>query len=221
MNEIMNFNDSKRIYPQVNASTHTFYLYEVGDPEDYIEWYEAMRKAGPHDTIYIHINSIGGRMSTAQQMLRCMNECQGTIIASVEGECASAATLIFLAADGWEVSPHSIFMFHNYSGGVFGKGGEMYDRIEFEKKWAEALMREAYTDFLTEEEMTEMFLGKDQYFTSDEVMEKLNHRLDKREKEKYKLEIAATPLEVFEEELKALKEDIAYKKKLEKQSNEK
>jgi hypothetical protein len=40
----------------------------------------------------------------------------------------SAATMIFLCADTYEVSEHSMFMFHNYSSATFGKGGEMFDK---------------------------------------------------------------------------------------------
>ena len=92
---------------------------------------------------------------------------------SVEGECASAATMIFLCGDSFEVSEHSMFMFHNYSSGVFGKGGEMFDQLKHERKWSERLLREIYEDFLTETEIVSILDNKDIWMSGDEIIERL------------------------------------------------
>jgi ATP-dependent protease ClpP protease subunit len=73
-----------------------------------------------------------------------------------------------------EVTPHSLFMFHNYSAGTFGKGGEMYDQLSFERAWSEKFMREVYADFLTEDEIQSMMHNKDIWMDSEEVVKRLN-----------------------------------------------
>jgi len=107
-------------------------------------------------------------------MIRSIQETEASVICSVEGACMSAATMIFLQGSSYEVSDHSMFMFHNYSGGTIGKGGEMYDNIIHEKKWSEKLLREIYEDFLTEVEIESILNNKDIWMDSDEVIARLN-----------------------------------------------
>jgi hypothetical protein len=85
----------------------------------------------------------------------------------------SAATMIFLSADQFEVSEHSMFMFHNYSGGVMGKGGEMLDQLQHERIWSEKLLRNIYQDFLNEEEIGSMLNNRDLWMDGEEVVKRL------------------------------------------------
>ena len=82
------------------ANVHEFYLVgEIQSSESYIDWYDTIRHAESTDVIKIYINSIGGDLFTAIQMLRALTESKATVICSVEGACMSAATLIFLCCD--------------------------------------------------------------------------------------------------------------------------
>ncbi len=71
-------------------------------------------------------------------------------------------------------------MFHNYSAGVFGKGGEMYDQVQFERAWSERFLTEVYKDFLTTEEIQAMLHNKDIWMTSEQVLERINTLLESR-----------------------------------------
>ncbi len=148
-------------------------------PEDYIEWFDHIRNAAPTDVIVLHINCFGGDLYTAIQFIRVMNECEGTIVASIEGACMSAATMIFLQADEVEISKHSAFMFHNYSGGTIGKGGEMIDQLTYERSWSENLLKDVYADFLTQKEIESMLNGKDLWMNSDEVLHRMQLKVKK------------------------------------------
>jgi ATP-dependent protease ClpP protease subunit len=79
-------------------------------------------------------------------------------------------------SDGFEISPHSMFMFHNYSGGVGGKGGEMIDQIKHERKWSEKLLVDIYKNFLKEDEINAILNNKDIWMTGEEVVGRLNKR---------------------------------------------
>lgn len=165
-----------------------FYLSgTIGRPEEYIEWFDIIRNANEGDLIRIHINSPGGDLFTAIQFMRVLSDCRGTILTSVEGQCMSAATLIFLFSDMYEVSEHSAFMFHNYSGGSIGKGGEMYEQVLYEKIWSEKLMYDVYGDFLTDKEIAEMMDNKDIWMDGDEVAKRIEKRAKKTEKKMKKL----------------------------------
>lgn len=151
----------------------------IGPPEEYIDWFESIRNANENETIILHINSTGGDLFTAVQFIRVMQECKGYIIASVEGACMSAATMIFLQAHEFMISNFSSFMFHNYSGGTVGKGGEMADQIIFEKEWSENMMKDIYKDFLNEKEIDLMLNGKDLWMSGTEVADRLQAKAKK------------------------------------------
>lgn len=176
---------SKDSFPNRPLSQmHTYYLSgEVKAAEEYIDWFDQIRSAGPNDVIKIHINSPGGDLYTAIQFLRVVGDCEGTVITSVEGACMSAATLIFMNADAYEVSPHSVFMFHNYSTGMYGKGGELYDSIMHERKWSEKLLRDVYKDFLSEDEIQAILDNKDIWMDGEEVAERINVKVAAAQKE--------------------------------------
>lgn len=135
-----------------------------------------IRSSRHTDVIKLHINCPGGNLFTTIQILQAMAECEGHIIASVEGACMSAATLIFLCADEFMITNHSMFLFHNYSGGRFGKGGEMYHGVIHERKWSEVLMRDLYGDFLTDDEISELINDKDIWMDAAQVLDRLEKR---------------------------------------------
>ena len=177
----LNFNNS---FTKTTARQYEFYLSgEIVEATEYVEWFDTIRSAQASDTVTIYINSCGGDLYTAIQFLRVLAETEAEVICSVEGACMSAATMIFLSADTFQVTPHSLFMFHNYSAGVFGKGGEMYDQLQFERAWSEEFLSEVYNNFLTEAEVKEMLHNKDIWMTSAQVVERLSKLLKAREAE--------------------------------------
>jgi ATP-dependent protease ClpP protease subunit len=180
---------SNEFFTKNTGNQYEFYLSgEIQSPENYIAWFDVIRNSREMDTIKIYINSSGGDLYTALQFLRVMGECEGHLITSVEGSCMSAATMIFLSGHEYQVTPHSLFMFHNYSGGVFGKGGEQYDQIQYERSWSEKFMNEVYKDFLTTEEIQSMLNNKDIWMTSEQVLERIEKVMKKLHEEQQALE---------------------------------
>jgi len=170
----------KQFFTKNTGSIYEFYLSgEIDDASEYTEWFDTIRNARVADTVKIYINSCGGDLYTALQFLRVLGETNAHVVTSVEGACMSAATMIFLHGDEFEVTPHSLFMFHNYSAGVFGKGGEMFDQLQFERAWSENFLREVYHDFLTPDEIQSMLHNKDIWMTSEQVMARIDLLLAK------------------------------------------
>jgi|TARA_B110000967_G_C18762252_1_gene498496 ATP-dependent protease ClpP protease subunit len=176
-------NQNSRIISKNAVNIHEFYLSgDIESSEDYIDWFDIIRSASPNDILKFYINSSGGDLFTAIQFLRVLSDTDATISVSVEGACMSAATLIFLCGHQFEVSPHSMFMFHNYSSGVMGKGGEMYDRLSHEKEWSEKLLRDVYVDFLTEKEITSILDNKDIWMDGEQCVKRLQKKVKAMEK---------------------------------------
>ena len=166
------------VFARPTGSVFDFYLNgHIEGPEKYVEWNHIIRTAGETDIIYLHINCYGGDVMTAIQLMRALSESRAQVIASVEGACMSAATFIFLIADSFEISDHSMFMFHNYSGGTFGKGNEMKEQIFHEEKWSAHLMKQIYAGFLTEAEIESIQKGQDIWMTPSEVGKRLEMRM--------------------------------------------
>jgi ATP-dependent protease ClpP protease subunit len=156
---------------------HEYYLVgEIEEASKYTEWFNQLRHYPENDFVKIYINSCGGDLWSAIQFMRVIRECKAPVMVSVEGACMSAATIVFLMADEYEISAHSMFMFHNYSGGTIGKGGEMIDQIKHERKWSEGLLREIYSDFLNPDEIQAILDNKDIWMGGEEVVNRLNKR---------------------------------------------
>jgi ATP-dependent protease ClpP protease subunit len=158
----------------------------IESSEEYIQWFDTIRHSSNNDVIKIYINSYGGDVFTAIQMMRVLQESSASVIMSVEGACMSAATMIFLSGDVFEVSEHSMFMFHNYSSDISGKGGEMFDRLQHERKWSERMLREIYVDFLTPEEIKAILDNKDIWMDGREVIQRLKKKIKKSEEPRQK-----------------------------------
>ncbi len=183
------------------GSVMDFYLLgSIGEASEYIEWFHKIRNARPTDIINIHINCPGGNLFTTVQFLQVLSECKAHINMNVTGACMSAATLIFLQGDDFVINEHSAFLFHNYSGGMIGKGGEMYSNVIHDRKWSEKLFRSQYEDFLTVEEISNLVDDKDIWMDANTVVERLKARGEAREEE-------------LEVEKDGIKEEIPPKKK--------
>ena len=164
-------------YERPVARIFDFYLSgDIKEARDYQDWTQIMRTATENGAIVIHINSPGGEMFSAIQIMRAMAESPATIIASVEGMCMSAATLIFLSAEVCEISDHSHFMFHTYSSGNWGKGHEQLEQTLADDKWARNLFTSVYKHFLTATEITDVVKGRDLWMDSKEVSKRLEAR---------------------------------------------
>lgn len=183
------------VRPKNIATLYEYYISgAITGPEDYVHIFDQIRHAREDDDVKIYINSYGGDMSTAIQFMRVLSETSATVTCSIEGVCASAATLIFLNADIFEVTPHSSFMVHNYSGGTYGKGGEQYAQVAHEKKWSEKLFKEVYEDFLSVKEIDDILAGRDLWMEIEEVAERMNKRIAAR-RELAELDEATRPEE--------------------------
>lgn len=167
--------NSIRTFKQVIPVTiHHFYMIdEIGEPSKYLDLINTLKTAEAHDTIFIYLNTPGGYLNTAIQIMSAMKQCNGTVITSMEGEVCSAGTLIFLSGDKYVIHPNSTFMIHNYSAWMGGKGHEIAAYAKYKEQYAKELMNDVYKDFLTEDEVEEVLDGKDIWLSSSSVIKRL------------------------------------------------
>lgn len=154
---------------------HHFYLAELEDSINYAEFCHILSTSV--EDIHIHINSRGGSLQAAVQIVSAIESCKGAVYGHIEGLCHSAATLIFLSCDYFIVEADCSFMIHNYSGGAFGKGGEIYEQALHTREWVYTLMAAVYTPFLTDEEILSVRCNQDIWLVSAQVLERLDSRV--------------------------------------------
>lgn len=165
----------KHYVQTLQLNVHHFYLF--GEIEDDINKYSdllnILKTANEEDTIVIYINSEGGSLRMAIQIVNSMMTSRATVVTSLDGEACSAATMIFLAGREYVINPNCSFMIHNYSGGFFGKGHEIRTRVDHLNGYVEKMMRSFYEKILTEEEIEDVVDGRDIWMDSDELIERL------------------------------------------------
>lgn len=148
---------------------HFYISGPIEEPSKYTEMIHQIRTANQNDIIHIHLNTPGGMVATGVQIISAMRASNGHIVTHLEGEACSMGALLFLTADEMVVYDDSLLMFHNYSGGAFGKGHELTASIDATNKWYTKLAKTVCTPFLTEAELDRIFDGADLWMLSDEV----------------------------------------------------
>jgi ATP-dependent protease ClpP protease subunit len=129
--------------------------------------------ANPGDVIYIHLNTHGGNLETGVQIINAMQNSQAQIVTVLESVAYSLGTLIFLAGDQMVVNDNCIMMFHNFRGGVIGKGNELTSQLEATVKWFSTLAKKIYVPFLTPEEFDRLLRGEDFWMQSQDIRKRL------------------------------------------------
>lgn len=174
--EVIEFKPYQYYEQQVVRRIHHFYISQAFiDPVHYIDMIHRIRSAGPEDIVHLHLNTPGGHLDTGIQLINAMRSSEAHIVCSLEGEAHSLGTLIFLAADEFIVHDNCIMMFHNYSGGVWGKGNEQVARLEATIKWFNELAWTLYIPFLDEDELERILRGEDLWMQTGEIRERLTN----------------------------------------------
>lgn len=154
---------------------HHFYISsQIGEPEGYVDMIHKIQASPPSDVVYIHLNTSGGQLDTGIQIINAIQISQAHVICSIEAECHSLGSLIFLSADEFIVHDNCVMMLHNFSGTTLGKGNEQVAQLTATMKWFSMLAKKLYIPFINEEEFDRIFKGEDLWFQSDEIRERLN-----------------------------------------------
>ena len=155
----------------------------IDDQIYYMDALHILRTVSPEDNIRIYINNVGGSIGTTIQILNAMLHSQATITTILDGEASSAAGLIFLAGDEFEVYPNSRMLCHYYSSGIQGKGNELESYVDFTKKNFHDIFRKFYANFLDAKEIESLFDGRDIYLGFDEITKRLKKLATARNKQ--------------------------------------
>jgi ATP-dependent Clp protease protease subunit len=169
----------KQVIP---VSIHHFYVVEeIKQVEYYLNMINTIRTAEQHDTVFIYLNTPGGSLHTAIQIIAAIRQSAATIVTCLEGEVCSAGTMIFLAGHKHVVSQNCTFMIHNYSQWVGGKGNDITIQVKYTESYFRKLADDIYGGFLTKEEIESVLEGKDFWMESEEVIRRVSDKIIKQD----------------------------------------
>lgn len=154
----------------------------ISAPSDYAGLLTLFDNATENDHILLDILSPGGSLDTCILICRAIRHCDGHITARIGSTCASAATAIALACDDFEIDQFSSFMVHTGSIDLdMAKIPDLRSAVIHHNSVIENFIYSTYSGFLTEEEIEDVIAGKELYFVSEELEEKLNNLMTYRE----------------------------------------
>ena len=84
----------------------------------------------PTPEIKLHINSGGGSLIDCFSAIDYIRNSKAPVHSIVEGQAASAATLMSVVANKRSITKHSVMLIHQLSAGMWGKFESMKDEIE-------------------------------------------------------------------------------------------
>ena len=137
-------------------------------------WNE-LDEAGPTDILELRINSHGGLVNEGAQFYNvAKNKFKGRVTTILDNCGYSMGALTFCIGDKRIVNERADLMFHDYSGGNGGKGGEMQSRQEHTAKFIRKYFHDVIVrpGFLTEEEFEQMKVGQDYWMDVVQLCER-------------------------------------------------
>lgn len=161
-------------YTQVRRKYDIYFNRPIADPFYYSELCQLIRTCDVEDVVYLYLNTTGGSVNTGVQIINAIRDCQGKVVTVLDGTVCSMGAFIFLSGHEFIVHNTGRLMFHNYSGGVIGKGHEQIAQLASTASWVSGLMSEICYPFLTKQEIVSIIEGKDYWLDSAQVRERLD-----------------------------------------------
>jgi len=134
--------------------------------------FNELREAKENDYLEFMINSGGGFVHEGMQFFNIIQEkFVGRTVAYLDNRGYSMGALLFCMADKRVIYPYSDLMFHTYSHGSHGKGGEVKSHVEHTSKKLERFFYDLIVEkgFLSEEEFRKMVIGQDYWMDAKEL----------------------------------------------------
>lgn len=145
---------------------------DFDSPETFREIIRAIEQARSVDTLILKINSHGGRTDSAQAIYVALLESKAKTIAKVI-TAYSSGSIVTMACDEIQTTPHCTMMIHNASAASWGKIGEMKAQSSFLENHFKKWFEELYAGFLTTEEIADVFKGQDVWLREDDIKKRL------------------------------------------------
>lgn len=95
----------------------------------------------PPPSIFLHINSLGGDLLSGFSVVDTIKNSRVPVVSIIEGNAASAATIISMVCHKRYITEHSFMLIHQLSSACAGKFQEIQDDFENDKKFMDLLYK--------------------------------------------------------------------------------
>lgn len=195
---------------KTNRSIKIFLDESIREPKYYRTVLQGIDSLSEGDLLIININSYGGHLDGAIALINAIDNTEADVHVIIEGVAASAASLIALAAPSISVSPYASMMVHSATFGAFGKQSDVISHASFVDKQVRNLMQSAYKDFLSDKELEEVIMGKELWFTSEDIVLRLEKRCELQNKRDKALNKANAAKLKLEQKLNTTGKDVSF-----------
>ena len=161
---------------QVNRCIKAFIDENVKEAKYYRNLIHTIDSLSEDDIVWLSINTYGGHLDGAIAIINAIQNTSANVHCHIDGIAANAGSLIALASPSVSVSPYASMMIHAATFGAYGKQSDVISHASFVDKQVKDLMHNIYKDFLTADELSEVLMGKEMWFNSDEIIERLQRR---------------------------------------------
>lgn len=125
----------------------------------------------PPPSIFLHINSLGGDLLSGFSVVDTIKQSRVPIVSIIEGNAASAATIISMVCHKRYITSHSFMLIHQLSSACAGKFQELKDDFENDKKFMQLLYK-LYREHTTmSDKKIKNVLKHDIWWSSEECIE--------------------------------------------------
>ena len=120
-----------RVYQQANPDSrgdilNVYFTDVIEDPFNYRDLVQGLRTCSDLDIFNFYLACYGGNVQAGTQIINAIRESPAKEINMiVDACCYSMAADLALQGTSLRLNPGTFLMFHNYSGGKGGKGGEL------------------------------------------------------------------------------------------------
>jgi len=129
-----------------------------------------------NDVVEFQINSPGGDLTGLVALLHSIRTTEAQTVATIIGDCYSAASLLALSCDVVSVGSLANMLCHSASFHSGGKATDVRHHVNHLTDYAEGIFRECYEHFLSEEEIEDVLAGKELYLNFDEINQRLERK---------------------------------------------
>lgn len=151
-------------------------LENIESPSQFSNAVQVLRSAEEDDTVVIDLQCNGGSLDATDRFVHAMRACKCPIHVIATGCVASAATVILLEGDSFELSEGFSALIHNGSTGASGKFSDFKSSAAFTTKYFEKFLQNTYEGFLTQAEITDVLKGVDIWLDGEEWLVRHNTR---------------------------------------------
>lgn len=169
----------RRIHRETSVSQHfvSYDLYgELKEVEYYLDLIHTLHSMEKDDSITLYIDGVGGYIDSMKQLINAVDFCRGTVNGILTGDAASAHSFLVLAMPNLQISQRATMMIHSASFGTVGKEHEVTAYVKSTDAFIKNLKKEFYSGFLSEQELRDLDIGKDFYFTYIDIIKRLKSR---------------------------------------------